>query len=409
MKPIAVLIKTASMILAALVLMTLNGHAQEKPIKIGFVGDFVDVSQAYTRDSFNAARLAVMQINDSGGLLGRPVELIKRDGGNTPQEHYDLTAALIKNEGVVAVFGGASSPCVLKASQACLEQKVPYLISIGNSQSIVVENGHPFVFLFEPNSWMESRGFSIFATLMPWKRYGWLGPNYSWGRDVMKYFKQHFAEIGAPIEWSVEAWHPVGAGDFEDSIRKIMDTKPDALILASYGEDLRHFIQQASPRGLFDRMVVFGWFSLLPGDTTHFLPNGIWTLSRGPFRYLAQKYPQTRRFVDNYHKQFNGFPQGFTICTYDSFIAWQQAVLQTGSAEPAAVAESLKGLNFNGLRGPSYIRAIDGQMDCPTYFGRVTYLPEYPVAVLDSVIEVPAEKTWLSETDVLFRRQNPGS
>ena len=74
------------------------------------------------------------------------------------------------------------------------------------------------------------------------------------------------------------------------------------------------------------------------------------------------------------------------------------------SADPIAVAKALEGLEFVGLRGHSFIRAIDGQMNCPAYFGRLVYLPEYPSAVMESVVEVPAEKTWLPEEEVISRR-----
>ena len=387
-----------------LTLISTTGYAQKDPIKIGFVGDFSNVSKTYTHNAFKASQMAVDEINGAGGLLGRSVMLLRRNGGNDPQKHYEHVTALAKEDNVVAIFGGASSPCLLKASAACKEQRIPYLVSMGNSQSIVVENGHPFVFLFEPNSWMESQGFSIFATLMPWHRYAWVGPDYSWGREVLRYFKEHFREIGAPIEWTTEAWHRLGDTDFEEIIPQILEGKPDALVIALWGEDIRNFTMQAKPHGLFDKMAVFGWFSLIPGEMGNLLPEGIWDLSRGPFNYLAKKYPQTRRFVDGYFKQFGAYPYGFTICCYDSMTAWRQAVKNARSADPIAVAKALKGLEFVGLRGNSFIRAIDGQMNCPAYFGRLVYLPEYPSAVMESVVEVPAEKTWLPEEEVISRR-----
>lgn len=96
---------------------------------------------------------------------------------------------------------------------------------------------------------------------------------------------------------------------------------------------------------------------------------------------------------------------GFTLCSYCALIAWRLAVRKAQSVEPAAVAETLKGLSFVGLRGDSYIRAVDGQMNCPTYFGRLVYAPEFPSAILESVVEIPAKKTWLSEKEVLDRRR----
>ena len=392
-----------------LTLMNTIAYTEEKTIKIGFVGDFSGVSKAYTHNMYNAAQMAVNEFNTAGGLLGKTIRLIRRDGGNDPQRHYDHVTALSRKDKVAAIFGGASTPCVLKASTACKEQQIPYLVSIGNSQSIVIENGHPYVFLFQPNVWMETKGFSIFVTLMPWQRYAWVGPDYSWGHGVLRNFKQHFKEIGVPIDWTTEAWHPLGTTDFKVIIRQILDGNPDALVIGSYGEDVRHFTIQAEAHGLFDEVAVFGWFTYnMTGVMGRMVPEGMWSLARGgPFNYLAEKVPQAKSFVDKFVKQFDAYPNGYTICLYDSLIAWRQAVKNVKSADPIAVAKALKGLEFDGLRGSSFIRAVDGQLNCPIYFGRLTFVPEYPFAVWKSVIEVPASKTWLPEKEVLSRRSKP--
>ena len=380
------------------------GHCGVEPIKIGFVGDFSSVSKEYVQNMYLTAQIAVADFNAEGGLLGRPVQMIHRDGGNDPDLHYRHVTDLVREEKITAVFGGAASPCVLKASAACRELKVPYLVSAGNSQSIVVENGHPFVFMFQPNTHMESLGFGIFATLMPWRRYAWIGPDYGWGRDIFGFFKQHFKKIGAPIEWAVECWHPLGTEDFSGNIKRIIAAKPEALVVATWGEDLRHFVRQANAEKLFDNMAAFGWFSMISGESERILHEGIWKISRGPFNYLAEKYPQTKRFAEKFFRQYNTCPLGYSICCYDSLLAWRQAVLKAGTAEPTAVADTLKGMHFVGLRGESFIREVDGQMNCPTFFGRLVYRPEYPFAVIESVIEIPAGKTWLSEREVLSER-----
>ena len=388
------------------ILLSGVSHGEPLPIKIGFVADFSSVSKAYTENVFQAMQMAVSEFNNHGGLLGRPIEMVHRDGGNDPNQHYQHVVDLVLDEKVVAIFGGASSPCVLQASAASYELKIPYLVSMGNAQSVVVEKGHPYVFMFEPNTRMESLGFSMFATLMPWQRYAWIGPDYFWGRDILASFKKHFEEIGAPIEWTAEIWHPLGTKNYEEGIKRVIDTKPEALVVATWGEDLRYFLQQAKAAGLFDKMAVLGWFSIISGKPERVLPEGIWKISRGPFNYLADKYPQTKTFVENYTQQFSTSPLGFTVCGYDSILAWREAVLKSGSVEPAVVAETLKGMSFVGLRGDSYIRAIDGQLSCPVFFGRLVYRPEYPFAVIESVIEIPASRTWLSEQEVKSIRSN---
>ena len=406
MKIVFKILKSFFMICLLLTLMNTIAYSQEKTIKIGFVGDFSEVNKGYTHNMYNAAQMAVNEFNAAGGLLGKTIRLIKRDGGNDPKKHYDHITALARKDKVVAIFGGASTPCVLMASAASKAQRIPYLVSIGNSQSIVVEYGHPYVFLFQPNVWMETKGFSIFVTLMPWHRYAWVGPDYSWGHGVLRNFKQHFKEIGAPIDWTTVAWHPLGTTDFKVIIRSILDSKPDALVIGSYGEDVRHFTIQAKSHGLFDKVAVFGWFTYnMTGDMGRMVPEGMWSLARGgPFNHLAGKVPQAKSFVDKFVEQFDAYPNGYTICLYDSLIAWQQAVKKAKSADPIAVAKALKGLEFDGLHGRSFIRTVDGQLNCPIYFGRLTFVPEYPFAVWKSVIEVPAAKTWLPEKEVLSRR-----
>ena len=379
-------------------------HAEPGSVKLGFVGDFSSVSKEYTQNAFMAAQIAVSDFNARSGLFGRPLQLVQRNGGNDPDLHYRHVFDLVRDEKIVAVFGGASSPCLLKASAACRQLQVPYLISIGNAESVVVEKGHPFVFMFEPNNRMESMGFSIFATLMPWQRYAWIGPDYIWGRDVFEFFQQNFEAIGFPIHWTARIWHPLGAKNYDEAIKRIIDNKPEALIVATWGEDLRRFIRQAKSSDLFAKMAVFGWFSIISGESERTLPEGIWKISRGPFNYLANKYPQTQSFVRQFARQFNTYPLGFSICCYDSLLAWRQAALKAGSVDPASVAGALKGMSFAGLRGDYFIREIDGQMDCPVFFGRLTYLPAYPFAVIESVIEIPASKTWLSEKEVQSMR-----
>lgn len=376
-----------------------------QPIKIGFIGDFSSVTKAYTQNNFKAAQMAINQFNGQSGLLGRPIQMFQRDGGNDPDRHYHLVKELVREQKISAIFGGGASPCVLKASAACREEQVPYLVSIGNTQSIVVEKGHPYVFLFEPNSHMESMGFSIFASLMPWRRYGWIGPDYIWGRDVMGFFKQYFTKIGAPVTWTAEIWHPLGTQDFTEAIKNLMNGNPEALVVATWGEDLLHFINQAKCQNLFDTMAAFGWFSVMTDENERLLPKGIWKISRAPFHYLSQKYPQTRTFVKQLKQKFRVYPVDFAICCYDSFLAWKEAVIKAGSTQPHDIARALKGLSFTGLRGKSVIRAMDGQLDCPTYFGRLTYLDDYPVATIESVMEIPAVKTWLSEDEILMKRK----
>ena len=381
--------------------------ALPESIKIGLVVDFSGVSRPYTTKVLAAATLTIQSWNAQGGINGKTVELLSRDGGTDPERHALHVKDLVRNRKAVVILGGASSPAVQSASDACCEVKTPYLVSIGNAQSIFAENGHPFLFHFQPTLSMETKAFSIFATMMPWRRYAWVGPDYSWGRSILSDFKTQFRSIGASLQWTSEGWHPLGTADFTPIINNILADKPDALLIASWGEDAIRFINQAKKKNLFSGVAVFGWFTY---DTTSELgttvPSGMWCLARGgPFNYLAETYPTAKSFTKEFYEQNAVFPNGYAIACHDSLLAWRQAVAKAGTSEPQAVAHALKGLRFTGLRGKRYIRSADGQINCPTYFGKLLYSLEYPFAVWESVMEIPASKTWLREEEILRLRR----
>ena len=152
-----------------------------------------------------------------------------------------------------------------------------------------------------------------------------------------------------------------------------------------------------------NKLPIFGWF--MADEKGRLAPQGSWSLSRAPFNYLAAKFPQAERLVKKFQSRFQEYPDGFAFCGYDSMLAWSQAVRKAGSAQRQAVAQALKGLSFMSLRGQRFIREVDGQLDCPTFFGRLVYQEPYPMPVMESVLEIPASKTWLSEKEVRERRR----
>ena len=397
------IVLTALLLVASVCGQIAVGHAGEDRILIAFVGDFSGPTREYSQKAYDAVLLALHEINDQGGLLGRPVEITKLDGGNDPQRHYRYITELGAREEVVAVFAGGTSSALLGGSRSSLEQKIPYLISMGNSQSLVVDYGHPYVFMFQPTTYMETKALSIFATLMPWRKYAWIGPDYIWGREVFSYYQQHFVALGSPIDWKVLIWHALNTPDFNPMIQEILESGAEALVIASWGQDLQRFLDQSRPYGLIERMAIFG--PMMPESPQVDIPDGIWSLSRAPSFYLVDKYPQTKAFAERFFERYQTNPTGFTICSYDAMLAWRGAVLKANSFDREAVAKALKGLTFEGLRGESHIRPIDGQMNCPTYIGRSIYRFDPRVRILKSVIEIPAAKTWPSEQEILEARK----
>lgn len=369
--------------------------------KIGFVGAFTGPAFKMTKDAEQAAVLAVKEINSAGGLLGSKIEMDSRDGGNRPELHARLAREMIEQEKVKALFGGGASSCVLGASAVAKELKVPYLVSVGNSSSIVWKKGHHYVCLFESNSSMEANAWVAWAGKQPWRTYSWIGPDYEWSRMTLKAFKEKLAARGIKLKFKKELWHKLGETTFTSYIPVLKASRPEVLFIGTWGSSLNAFILQAGQAALFDKMKAFG---MIAEDTCialgKKLPQGLHGFSRGAFNYYSAKEAAGKEFTDKYYKKFKMYPGGFSFCAYDSVIAWAAAVKKAGSFDFTKVADTLRGLKFSGPRGDQYIRAVDGQLNCATTIGPLIYNEKYGFAVLDPATAIAAEDVWLSVDEV---------
>src|SRR5262245_11237446 len=80
-----------------------------EPIKIGWIGHLTGVLSAYGQDMLRAAEMAVEDMNSSGGVLGRRLELVVRDDRGDPSQAATLVRELDTQERVLVVSGSMSA------------------------------------------------------------------------------------------------------------------------------------------------------------------------------------------------------------------------------------------------------------------------------------------------------------
>lgn len=382
-------------------LLGLAGSAAAETVKLGFIGDFNGPSFKMTKDAEQAARLAIDNINAAGGVLGKQLELVNRDGGARPELHARLAHELIEQEKAAALFGGASSNCVLGASSVAKELKTPYLVSVGNAPGIIYQKGHPYVFLFEPNLGMEMKGWVEFCLARKnWKKYAWIAPDYEGTRNLLKSFKALMDKKGAKITWTKELWHKLGETTFTSYIPVLKTSRADVIFIMTFGASLNAFILQANQAGLLKRMDGFGFIA---EDTCQALgdkmPAGLAGFSRAAFNYFRDKSEAGKKFVTQFKEKYGSYPGGFSFCAYDSILGYAAAVKKAGSFDRQKVAAALAGIKFTGPRGEMWVRPADGQINAPVCLGMLKYHPEYGFAIIDPVEPIPAEKLWVSEAE----------
>jgi branched-chain amino acid transport system substrate-binding protein len=101
-----------------------------QPIRIGFTCPFSGTSQDFGNSARLGAELAVKEINEVGGYVGRLVELVARDDKATPDEGLRLAQELVLKEKVGFTIGGCNTGVVLKSLEFFEAQKHLLLIPV---------------------------------------------------------------------------------------------------------------------------------------------------------------------------------------------------------------------------------------------------------------------------------------
>ncbi|MBI3747036.1 MAG: ABC transporter substrate-binding protein, partial [Chloroflexi bacterium] len=82
-------------------------RAQGKPIRIGEINSYSGLATVFTFPYKEGLALATQEINDAGGVLGRPLEFIHRDDKLKPDEAVKAARELVLQEKVVDLTHGA--------------------------------------------------------------------------------------------------------------------------------------------------------------------------------------------------------------------------------------------------------------------------------------------------------------
>ncbi len=98
------------------------------PVRIGAIYNLTGDQSALDAPSLDGARLAVDRINARGGLLGRRVELLERDG-QTSETGVQRAAASLVASGCSAIVGLSDTDQVLAAAPIAARAGVPFVTS----------------------------------------------------------------------------------------------------------------------------------------------------------------------------------------------------------------------------------------------------------------------------------------
>lgn len=168
-----------------------------RPIRIGLAGPFTDSVGAPMK---RAAELAVKQINASGGIEGRPIQLVERNDFGDPDSAVSVAEDLVA-AGVVAVVGHVYSGTTLAAAPVYNRAGDPVTQISPSSSAPAVTSAGEFTFRTCPSDLQQGAALARFtADRLNLKRGTILYLNDDYGRGIRATFASEFARRGGTID-----------------------------------------------------------------------------------------------------------------------------------------------------------------------------------------------------------------
>ncbi|CAG4898100.1 ABC transporter substrate-binding protein [Paraburkholderia saeva] len=348
--------------------LTALGASAQQTIRIGEINSY-KAQPAFLGPYKNGWNLALDQINASGGVLGKQLEVVSRDDNGNPGDTIRVAQELIAREQVQLLFGGFLSNTGLALTDFAKQRKIFFLAAEPLTDKIVWADGNKYTYRLRPSTYMQVAMLVPEAVKLKKKRWALVYPNYEYGQSAVATFMKLMKAAQPDVEFVTEQATPLGNIDAGAVTQALADAKPDAIFNALFSADLGKFVREGNTRGLFkDRSVV----SLLTGEPDYLDPLG----AEAPTGWIVTGYPwysidtpANKKFVDAYEAKYHDYPRNGSVVGYTALMSIANGLKKAGSTDPDKLAAAFKGLGVDTPFGPITFRAQDNQSTMGAYVG----------------------------------------
>jgi branched-chain amino acid transport system substrate-binding protein len=325
-----------------------GGSASGEPIVIGFPADLTTDWAYYDSPMQEGAQFAVDEINDAGGVLGRPLELKTVDMRNDVAEATKVTQQLI-DDGADYLIGTVGDGILAEGTVACAAG-VPISTGLGTAPSLVGDMG-PCAHQLVMSDNIQAAVLAEYAIEQGYQSAYLLGSGeIPYTKDLPVFFSDAFTNAGGTIAGTDE--YKIGAGDYSAVVTKLANTDPapDAVFTPMFIPDSVVFLRQLRQAGLTmpvlstdgnaDAALLDAGAKAIDGLT---FSNSICT---------KEGDPAVQTFYDDYNARYGNDPSSYVaVIGYDEVKIVADAIESAGSSEPDALLGALSSLDYTGISG----------------------------------------------------------
>ena len=308
-KGIWIAIVVAAIIIIAILVSNLREEGSTNII-IGRILPLTGAAASYGKSEQKGTQLAIDEINSSGGIGGKKLEIIFEDSQCSAKDGVNAMKKLVDVDKVPVVLGATCSGVTLAIAPIANERKVLLLSPLSSASEIT--NAGPFVFRVMPSDSFQSRILADWIFSEGHKQIAMLYVNNAWGKGVSSEFETAFKKLGGIITVTEECKE--GDKDFRVQLTKIKASEVSAIFCPTMPKEGNVILKQLKELGI--QLPVYGadaWSvdELVTGDGSP--SEGVkYTY---PAKFTGPKY---QSFAQAYKTKFNEDPDVNGAGAYDA-------------------------------------------------------------------------------------------
>jgi branched-chain amino acid transport system substrate-binding protein len=358
------IIKSALILLS--ILLAISTGASAAVVKIGLNYPKTGPYSVQGLAQLRAAEMAVDEINQAGGILGRNVELVVRDSQSKADLAKKNVEDLIDNEGVEMIFGGSSSAVAIAGGKAAKSRGKLYFGTLTYSNATTGVQGHKYIFRECYNAWMGAKVLSEYLKEhFSGKRYFYVTADYTWGWTTEASIRKFSRTLDKKRHKRVLTPFPGATRkNFQEALTKAAASRAEVLVLVLFGKDMADAVKLATEMGLKKKMSI-----VVPNLTLGMAASAGPKVMEGvvgalpwswkvPFTY---NYTKGMAFVEDFGIKYKSYPSTSAASAYTIMYQYKEAVERAGGFDTKAVIAMLEGHKYTLLKDEQVWRAFDHQ------------------------------------------------
>lgn len=320
------------------------------PIKIGVAAPITGNWAEYGFGFEVATAMAAEEINEAGGVNGRPIELVVMDSKGDAKEATAIARQFADDEEIMAVVGDFSSTCCMATAPIYEEAGLVQISPTASNPDYAGLNDYMFGVMGVQSAEGPFVGEYLLGKYVGAKNVAVIYLNNDWGVAASQYLIKTAKEVGVNIV--AEENHVDGEKDFTALLTKVQQSNPDTICLVTFYNECAIISNQIAQMDWDVQVTALG-----PGASEQIIELGGENvegfLTSTPFFATNDGESLASTFKNEFEKRAEFTLNVHSACAYDALNMVVAAMKNCDELTRQNIRDELAGLKgFEGVTGP---------------------------------------------------------